>query len=66
MILLSILLTPLGIAVLFVVMYRTERALDDQDRRQPSSTTNILTAATIADGRAVVDIAALTEPVVAK
>jgi hypothetical protein len=64
MILLTILLTPLGIAVLFIVMSWTERALDHQTRRPTPA--GPLTSNTLPDGPLVVDVAALVEAVVAR
>jgi hypothetical protein len=65
MILLSILLTPLGIAALFIVMSWTERVLDHQTCRQPTPT-GLLTTSTLLDGRPVVEVAARIEAAVAR
>lgn len=48
MILLPIILTPLGIAILLIVMSWTERALDVDTRPAPTQPMSILPAAALA------------------
>jgi hypothetical protein len=64
MILLPIILTPVGIAILLLVMSWTERTLDREPRPERTQPTRVSPAAAVA-ALAAVELAGLTEPLIA-
>lgn len=64
MILLPIILTPVGITILLLVMSWSERALDREPRPERTHQTRVSPAAAVA-ARASVELAGLTEPLIA-